>query len=177
MLDLITEEERNLISYYIEHYGPVNDIPEEPMADFETIFREWDDNKDTLFEMLGRNLIVRRPYTYVISDDTLTQKIQDKRYDTPCYKFMNWWYREIVAPLTNQKNVNTELRKLCELVVESKTLAENKYPGKTKTIYLPPDNESYKVSQGMRPMKIITKIAQKYNCDEKLLEDFRLWHS
>ena len=147
------------------------------MADFETIFREWDDNKDTLFEMLGRNLIVRRPYTYVISDDTLTQKIQDKRYDTPCYKFMNWWYREIVAPLTNQKNVNTELRKLCELVVESKTLAENKYPGKTKTIYLPPDNESYKVSQGMRPMKIITKIAQKYNCDEKLLEDFRLWHS
>ena len=177
MLDLITEEERSLISYYIKHYGPVNDTPEGPMADFETIFKEWNDNKSTLFEMLGRNLIVRRPYTYVISDDTLTQKVHDKRYDIPCYNFMNWWYREICAPLTNQQNVDANFEMLCEIIVDSKTLAENKYPDETKIVYLPPDNEPYKVSKGMRPMKIITKIAQKYNCNEKLLEDFRLWHS
>lgn len=177
MLDLITEEERDLISYYIEHYGPVNDTPEGPMADFETIFKEWNDNKSTLFKMLGRNLIVRRPYTYTISDDNLTQKVRDRRYDIPCYNFMNWWHREVCAPLTNQQDVDANFEMLCEIIVDSKTLAENKYPDETKIIYLPPDNEPYKVSKGMRPMKIITKIAQKYHCDEKLLEDFRIWHS
>ena len=147
------------------------------MASFETIFKEWDINKKTLFKLLDNNLIVRRPYTYIVPDEDLIKKIENCKYDIPAWNFTNWWNREVYAPVLNQLDLDPDFVKLCKDIIQPKTLANNKYPNETKIFSLPPDGELFKVSKGMRPMKIISKLAQKYGCDEKILEEFRIWHS
>lgn len=147
------------------------------MASFNTIFKEWENSKTTLFKMLGNQLIVRRPYTYVIPEQNLIDTFTKKKYDNDCWTFLCWWNREIIAPLTNQTNIDPEFLQLCYDIIKPATLAENKYLNNTKLFLLPPDNESFKVSKGMRPMRIITKLAQKYGCNEDILEKFRIWHS
>lgn len=54
MLELISDTEQELIQYYISSFGPINnDKLAHPMASFNTIFKEWENSKTTLFKMLG----------------------------------------------------------------------------------------------------------------------------
>ena len=109
MLELINDAEQDLIQYYISSFGPINhDSLNRPMASLDTIFAEWENSKTTLFNMLGNQLIVRRPYTYVIPEQNLIDTFTSKKYDNDCWVFLCWWNREIIAPLTNQNDIDPD---------------------------------------------------------------------
>ena len=103
----------------------------------------------------------------------LIADIVDDKFNPFYSTFKSWWINEIVMGFRDDY---PELYLLTEELIKPKMLAENRYYNETKT-YKFPDGEIYKVSKGMRPMRIITKIAQKYDCDAQMLENFRLWHS
>ena len=174
MIELISEKERKLITEYIETYGPIeDDFPDHPMASFETVFKEWDKKKQNLFKMLGNNLIVKRPYTYTIPQDNLVIEIINHTNEPAYDNFRAWWHREIVASLSYEYE---ELYDLLNKIIKPSYLAENRWPGETK-VYTFPDGETFKVSKGMRPMKIFSKVVEKYNGPKQEFEDFRIWHS
>jgi len=145
------------------------------MSDLKTILKTWENNKQILFKLLGNNLILKRPYTYASSVDNLAKEIDNKRNCSAYRDFKDWINRNVIVPLSRQYEYY-DLYELLLDIMSSETLADNKYSGDTK-IYLFPDGELFKVSKGMRPMKIITKVAQKYKCKPEVLEQFRIWHS
>lgn len=143
------------------------------MASFETLFKEWSTNNKNLFKLLNNNLILRRPYTYTIPQDNLVTEIINHT-DEPAYdKFRNWWIKEITIPFCTYY---PELYDLCNKIIKPAYLADNKWCGDTK-IYTFPDGETFKVSKGMRPMKIFSKFVEKYNGPKEDFENFRIWHS
>ena len=176
MIEQLTEHDKELILEYIERYAPLEneELIMSQFAGFEIILKEWDRQKQTLYKLLGNNFIVKRPYTYVYNTEAILKKMSREKY-TPAYEnFFRWISREVLAPLSNQ---DYGIYEMIQEAINLSVLAENKYPHATVTYYLPPDNEKFKVSKGMRPMRILSKIAQKYGCNEKTFEDFRLWHS
>lgn len=176
MIEKLSEQDKDLIYNYIKTFGPINDNyePEHDFSGFDIILHEWDCQKQTLYKLLGNNFIVRRPYTYMYNTDAIVKKMSIEKY-TPAYEnFSQWIKKEVLGPMSTQDyGVYSMIRDTFDLSV----LADNKYPYATTTYYLPPDNEKFKVSKGMRPLRILSKIAQKYKCDEQIFENFRLWHS
>ena len=163
MFDLISPEEQDKIIDYITVFGPLDGEinNDKMMAPLPLILGTWSVEKQTLFKLLGNQLIVRRPYTYTMPNDNLINEIIDDRYNPFYSGFKNWWASEIVCGF---KEEYPELYWLTKDLISPRMLAENRYYYDTQ-VFTFPDGERYKVSKGMRPIRIITKIAQKYNCD------------
>ena len=86
------------------------------------------------------------------------------------------------------QNLNEIVDFISFTLFQPAVLVENKYSSTSKTFTLP-NGETFKVNNGMRPMKIIHKFfitipnidekcqALGYSCAEELFNEFRIWHS
>ena len=165
-----------MIEEYIRMFGPIESAYcDREMESLDVILNEWSKKKKNLCKLLGNNLILRRPYAYITESDALLEELQhNNRFEEKPYTdFKYWWNRNVTIGFYE---TYPDLWGLAATLITPYTLVHNQYEDETK-IFVFPDEEKYKVSKGMRPMRIISKIAQKYHCDERLLEDFRIWHS
>ena len=155
-----------------------------PMDDLSKTLREWNGQKSqTLMKLFGGNdLILRRPFTYAISKDGLRKEFDTARYKHPIYmQILTSWMWDLQKNPYYQQNYETFLYD----IISRETLIENAYLGDS-FIFTFEDGEAYKISKGMKPMKIFHKLFEK-TCPEFLTipegkytsfyEDFRNWHS
>ena len=130
--------------------------------------------------MFGGSLILNRPYTYSIARDGVIKEVEEAiEDDCNCiYSKMKRWVWQLVGSRSFSADVGMALYDVYEYLFDAMVLAENAYAGDNKRIIFP-DGESYKITKGMKPMKILHKLVEKYGNEdvENDYENFRNWHS
>lgn len=190
----LTEKDKNLIESYITWFGPNNarNMDWSCRADLEKVLSHWDKEKSQfLFKMFNNELILSRPYTYKYNVNGLCREISKAMSDKACNDFLTWWNWkikhnneakfEIIYPNSNDASIqNYYYSKFyyIEKAFENITLAENSYSGSEFKVKFE-DGTIFKVTTGMKPMKILHKFIEKFGKpeDEEMFERFRIWHS
>ena len=195
--EALTKEDLTNIKNYIVNYGFMYEPRYDIIAPMEKILGEWNENKINLFNMLGGNLIVRRPYTFAVPKEGIIFNFKSHRDEADCNNFRCDWMYTILS----NKNLDTIqvydketktfitlraaflTRSFSDLKYEliscfdTESLVDNAWKYKEYKLKFE-DGEIFKLSTGMKLMKIFHKLTEKF-APEKLkdFEAFRLWHS
>ena len=179
VFELLTEEDKEKIIRYIDCYGPIAENSSVPrLEDVETVLHEWDIQKSKDLEKLfGGQLILNRPYTYTVANDGVIQEVEEAMNDSDIYYNFKNRVRYIALSRDMADFEGEALNMITELFW-AETLASNAYGGDNLKITFP-DGEIWKISKGMKPMKIFHKLISKYGNQDDLdmYEEFRNWHS
>lgn len=184
VFDLLSQEDREKIIYYVDHYGFLNTSNSQGRCNLD----EWDTNKSQmLIDLFGGQLIIKRPYTYSISANgiaiTLSRAIGERSKSEPYWRFYNTFYKDVIPklpanlyPIHGQQRYSTRLD--CEITtcLTSEWLAENIWKGDEYKLNFP-SGHFLKICKGMKLMKLLHKLSEEYGVDEQTFEDFRNWHS
>lgn len=191
--EVLSEEDKNLIEKYILNYGFMyNETYETHLdASMEHILSTWNNNKKDLFKMLGNNLIVRRPYTFTIPVEGIAYSLKNNR-SNEYQRFYNIWWNKIltnndIVPNIMFYNKDTKAYDLpgcrfdlvdnLEKIITCDELATNAW-NKGEYKFMFPNGEKFKISNGMRIMRIIHKFVEEVVPDcMPQYEAFRIWHS
>ena len=183
----LSEKDKDLIDDYITAFASKGDdsIIRYNHSDLNTILKEWNTEKKTLFKLLGEELIQRRLFVYKQNPEGLMKNFECHHDDTQYKSFIQWWAWQVKHKDTAKFEIEMPGRTLTfskyfyiEEAFSDKSLAENSYPGSDYKVIFE-DQSSFKVSSGMKPMKILHKFIEKFGTpeDEKMFEEFRIWHS
>lgn len=191
VFDLLTEKDKELINSYRRNYANVYDRGE--AASIEKVLSPWNNAKSEYLETLfGDQLIITKPIEFKEGIDDLEERMRelmgcDMRIRSFQQEIMDIYRSRSVDtswnhPYSRQTNFVSHL-------FDTYVLAENKvYEGNfdynSNTFDLDIGNTTLKVQKGMKPMRIIAKIANEYKIgitpDEdgvSDLEHFRRVHS
>ena len=150
------------IKAWIQNYFNSTDDITPEVAPAETLFSIWENNKSTLYKLLGNKLTLTKEIK-IDNFEELKVKIFDILFKTPFYAF----FRSTVLQ-ANRKDVQTYWR--ARRIVSSDALLHNRYDDESCVI------NDISVNKGEKVLKILRKFAEKYNkLDE--FEGFRLRHS
>lgn len=184
--DSLTEKDRGLIEDYITWFGVSSgdDFDFNNYAGIDNILKEWNDKKQTLFDMFGQKLILTRPYSYKYNTQGLAREIRQAMDDVEYKNFVSWWAWDVKHNSDVKFEIITERSGYyskyyyIEQIFDAETLAANAYTGSEYKVQFE-DGTMFKVSSGMKPMKILHKFIEKYGKpkDEEMFERFRIWHS
>ena len=128
LLDYLTEKDNTLIENYIDLYA----VSKEEYVGNETWLKYWNENKPSLFRLLGGNLIYKIPYEVEKPTSELRREIARLTSDHP---FIEMFYKKVdgdwdifgdyrKSPLhkeidSNGMMENTEdIRHLCNLIID-----------------------------------------------------------
>ena len=175
--ELLTDKDKDLIVEYINRCSPAN-INEQKL---DVILKEWDSQKDRYLINLfgGKDLILSRPFTY-----TMTKEVLKREFDR-LYSSESLLFSVIKNALYTIERTNMLPNGLSDKLLDVETLIDNGYAGNPVSFVLP-DGKVFKISKGMKPMKIIHKLFElydqsqleiKYGYNESNYERFRQWHS
>ena len=179
VFNLLTDEDKDLIIRYVDTYAPNTDDAKIPsLSNIHTILAEWDTQKSkNLQKLFGDKLILNRPYTYAIAEDGVKREIEEAIDDNgEIYQEFRRWVRNTLC--SSRLGLDYDIiTNICSCF-DIETLAANAYASNNFKMTFP-DGEVWKVSTGMKPMKILHKIVVKFGGEyqEELYEDFRNWHS
>lgn len=172
MRDLISEKEYELMDCFRNCYIDSSSETPIPMKD---ILWVWEQQKQTLFKLLGNQLTLKKDFKY---RDTsfIEQSLCTMNRNSPFY---NTYYHTVSKEYGSNVDV---FNCLMELVYPS-TLLSNKLEitryilGVDRhSIEVPlPNNTIYKLQDGCKPMRALAKIAEALNIEG--FEEYRLTHS
>lgn len=170
MIDKISLEEKAIMEKYIYQYIS-RDVPKEGnRASIDYILRFWDHNKESLFNLFNRNLILSKRVSYVkdydeLYDDMSNVIFHDPHRDEKVKEFIRSYRAlEIV-----QRNYDLEYL----LTVDN--LVNNEWKRNESFSVELADGKTLKIQKGSKIIKSISKIAKAYNLP--YFEDFRIAHS
>ena len=183
----LSERDIQLIEDYITAFASrdVGNLYDSNRRDLKVVLDYWNQSKEDLFNLLGQELIQKRLFVYKQNTDGLIMSFEQHHEDKPYKDFLNWWTWDIKHKASikfeiEMASMNTYLSKYfyIEDAFTDKTLAENSYSGADYKVIFE-DGTVFKVSTGMKPMKILHKFVEKFGTpkDEKMFEEFRIWHS
>ena len=184
----LSEKDKDLIDDYITAFASKGDdsLIRYNRSDLSTILREWNTEKQTLFKLLGEELIQRRLFVYKQNPEGLMKNFECHHEDSQYKSFIQWWSWQVKHKDTAKfeielSNGNKPIFSKFSYIEEAfadKALAENAYSGVDYKVSFD-DCSSFKVSSGMKPMKILHKFVEKFGDAkaEQMFEDFRIWHS
>ena len=185
MFNLLTELDKKRIINYITYNISKPQIP------LEELLLPWAEAKsEYLSELFGENLIIKTPITFNEGWDEFCDKYKDKILDDErCYNFI-CSIRNLYRSYCEDYDWNDPKHDIYYFVnslFTERTLKDNaikNYVEENGYYNLPIKNTVLRVQEGMKPMKIITKIAQAYQVgitpDENGITDleyFRRAHS
>ena len=185
LLDYLTEKDNTLIENYIDLYA----VSKEEYVGNETWLKYWNENKPSLFRLLGGNLIYKIPYEVEKPTSELRREIARLTSDHP---FIEMFYKKVdgdwdifgdyrKSPLhkeidSNGMMENTEdIRHLCNLIIDlcsdyslaNKSIGNSSFKIKNKN-----RKNTLQISKGMKPLRAIQTVLKYFDC---LAEDEELW--
>ena len=188
--DYLTDKDKDLIQYYIDNFGPTdsNNMDWSNWAGLETVLSAWDTAKsESLFKLLNNELIVTRFFTYKYTIESLANEIELAQSNYAYINFKKWWLWRLPSRfdspynftvVTANNNATVHPSAFVDSILRTSILAKNAYDGPEYKVTFE-DNSVFKVSQGMKPMKIFHKFIDKYGSETEkdMFENFRIWHS
>ena len=188
----LTEKDKELIDKYIHWFGP--NYPDSAdwchWVGLEKVLDPWNKAKNQdLFNLFGQELILRRPYTYKYNINGLSLEINAAMQDKEFTDFSYWWNWSIKHNADVKFSIDDGQQESIQGYFYSKfyhieqafdtlSLAANAYNGPDYKVIFE-DGSIFKISSGMKPMKILHKFIEKYGKpeDKEMFERFRIWHS
>ena len=172
LFNKITENEYKMIEFYRDHYAGSGCCDKTSMKD---ILRVWEDAKIfPLGKLFNNNLILEKDFEYSIPFEKLVSTFDEARWNKT-----NPYYIFVVAfdyfLWTHRSELGEDYYMLKDLLTED-TLAHNKYSGRLFSVNTP-DGHEIKAQAGCKPVKIIGKVVNAYECCKDEFEQFRLEHS
>lgn len=188
LIERITDEEISMIDNYRRNYA-YSENADEHLGCFvpaQELLKVWENAKsEYLYKLFGDNLTLTKHLNFTKSFDELSEEL-DCMMDGATHfgrsgRSGNIFSEEFVRLLKikpnfenlfgdNSINIANELFRL----VYNETLINNRYDGDDIDIPLP-NGKMYKVRNGCKPMRALSKIAEIFNL--KGFEDFRICHS
>ena len=170
MFAKLNDNEKNMISEYIERYAPGEVSPSAgSRADLETVLRPWAEAKADLFKLFGEKFIINRPVEYPADMDELENKVWKEmaRRNTALSLFKYNFYEalEKYPELVPQRYGLMEL-------IRPFYLATNKFDYDTIVIKDPTTGKDFKIPYGCKPVKMLGKLAKMFNIPG--YEEFRV---
>lgn len=178
---LLSDRDKALIQQYIEAFGPVNGPVVNKQINIENILKSWSYNKYNLLKMFGgKDLILRRPFTYQMSKEGLSREF-DYLCDKDCRPLQT--IRNCLCVMSFDY---PQYETFFNEILSKEVLIENRYLGDS-FIFEFKDGEHFKISKGMKPMKIVHHLLEKYDTnfltninnikDSSKYDALRIWHS
>lgn len=194
MFERLTDVDKAKIEKYITYYATDCEISEE-RASLETVLKPWDEAKsEYLSKLFGNELIVTRHVQFNESESELCDKMYDTLYrsDNRCAMFRDniVTYFEKLYQGTYWNSPGCIQRDFIYQLFDTWTLSQNaiqdndRFYNNTRSFTLHIKDLDYKVPVGMKPMRVIAKIAEKLGIGTEIgadgisdLEYFRRRHS
>lgn len=172
----LTENDKVLIDRYIEQFGPgYDDAIAERNKNLEYILKPWADaKKDFLFKLFGGRLIIEKEVDIEKDVDMLESEMEEAfTHNEAFIRFKNDFYRVVDEFSTVGSNDWFNIKAF----VYPSILASNLYDYSWRAFEfeLPGLPRPVKVNPGVKPMKILGKIADAYKLES--FEPFRIAHS
>ena len=169
MFELLTEQDKNNIACWIDHYAPQNGDgylrPEHEMGELSYLLRYWNSAKNEfLGKVFGGQLILSRPYTYKTPMDTIYNNMRKKLYRNPSWNRIS----DFIAQATTHVGCLNELRYGLWELSETYTLANNNcerifdrlFNTNSQIVVELPNGKSFKIQRTMKPLKLIYKLLE-----------------
>lgn len=182
MFNTLTETDKDYLTYWIENYANSQET-QTLTTDLEYILRFWSKNKESLYHLLGDNLIVSKELKY-------TKSIEEAEQDYPYYfpyrfSFKNQYQdflfaacgscksEAFVYPSSYMENYPEQLR----YIFECESLFYNTYTDKPYTFNF--EGRTLRVDTGCKVSKLLGKIVKTWpnHFNPEDYEDFRIKQS
>ena len=194
LYDILPNKE--LLLSYVKDYAPYDEVTtSDSPASMSFIMRFWDQNKAKyLYKLLGNNFSIEKEFVYTLGDQEIENRLTEQMYNEEALRnFIDQFTDYVTTNFCHRRSRNMSykwffdsnedlddqyldlyycLRDVCN----THSLATNVYGGAAFGIPLPgEDHKVFKVSRGMKTMKILAKLAEAWGLTG--FEDFRLKHS
>ena len=181
--NLLTELDKVKIDSYRDAYA--NAPRGERKANIETILSHWNEAKSKYLKTLfGDKLIITKDIEFKEGNDELYHKMEDVIYnDTRIYRFMHTLYKPYAEKAENHRWDDPEYKEYrfvmdlfsTQCLIDN-TVDKYTYFNNSNVFELTIKDSVIKIQKGMKPIRIISKIANAYNIgitpDEDGISDF-----
>ena len=186
LFEKLTNTEQDAIGAYIANYGPhqyEQGSPYTAMADLSYILRHWDANKQSLYTLLGDNLVIEKQVHIEADVRAIRENLNsmrrsaktlrnDKTYSQIYRRFRMWiesacrrhWDYSYDFRNTPEYDKYREKR-ICWLDTDwfdTDALASNKYSGAECLMFFPDSDKPYQVKTGMRITRLLARVQKAY---------------
>ena len=175
LFEILPEEDREKIEWYIRNFAGLGGDSSDMKASLDYILRFWAYNKQSLYKMLGNNLIISRKVNY----SRTYEDMSDDYYDYfgrngDGYEFRNTFNEEVENLYREGALTNNQYFTMANLL-NVEILMSNIYDGESfKLTY---NNKTLMINKGMKLSKMLGKMSDILNIDRDIYEKFRIAHS
>lgn len=184
MIELLSNEEKDMIDYYRRIYAPseLASYVGDNWASVDKILEPWEKVKQNhLYQLLGNQLIVSKAIQYAKTADDITDQMgkmiigsaycRENRREHSGKQFVQAFYN-LVDRLAKEYDKTVSWMTLATGYLSPYSLAINNYVNQPE---FPMPNGKMLKANGAKPMRVLAKIAKAY--DLPGFEEFRIAHS
>lgn len=179
--ELITEEEYRALDSRREEWMFLGNNPRwEKEIPIKEILSCWEENKINLFHLLGDKLIITKNINYSCGVSEKRRAMEQFIYRADekwsGREFYDSYYNWMTKTFDSYHDMATERQRLAAMhLISTSALIKNTWDDEDAFEVPMPDGKTYKIVQGTKVMKALSKIATAYNL--KGFEEFRIGHS
>lgn len=177
LYERLTETDTDAMARYITEFGPGHgdsSVYESRRVDGNIVFNPWDKAKsEYLYDMLGQNFIVKKDVKFTKEMDEIVADFYAVAQNDELRIFRDSFYSLFEYGSKHAELVNEKYTLMS--LVDFEVLAKNTWPYRDINITFPGTDKAYKITKGMKVMKILSKFAEVYHLEG--FENFRLRHS
>lgn len=187
VFNYLTDKDKELIEEYIDTYADrTSSITDRhKYIGLRYVLGEWAHNKDKfLSQMFGDKLILSRPFTYKMSVEGLYREYNNLiNEDKQPWNMAYSWIKKLFYDECFNYDV---FDALVNHVISKDGLVNNAYDGDNFIIPCGEGQKPIKISRGMKPMRIIHSLAERFDPDffkpdeisgKSNYDLFCIWHS
>lgn len=190
LCNYLSNEDKSTFRNWVNMYGGMSDDrdPDLCVENVDYILRFWDEEKITLWKMLGEKFTISKDVTFKRSERQSRSDFEDcLGYWRIGYKFIRE-YQDFTADKRNLETPDSyydalykvnrfeDIMALRELTT-FESLHNNIYTGDTFTITRSDDNQTLLVNKGAKISKLLGKLTKFFELSETKYEEFRIAHS
>lgn len=189
LMNKITADEMNMMNIWRTNYC-LDNAREEYAVPMTQILKVWEQNKVSLFQLFGDQLMLEKDLSFAKSDSELCREMDEaiNGWGSKARTFRDAWDECFYAKVNNARrnmwlvddgtidDYRAEYDKWYEIeqLISVSNLVSNTYSGRTYVIETP-DGDELKVQHGCKISKVMGKLAQAFNLPG--YEEFRILHS
>ena len=175
LFELLSKEDCEKIEWYIRNFAGLGGDSSDMKASLDYILRFWAYNKQSLYKMLGDNLIISRKVSYSRTYDEMSEDYYDYfGRNGDGFEFRNTFNNKVRDLYLKTDISNTQYFNLVNLL-DVEPLMSNIYDGESfKFTY---NNKTLMINKGMKLSKMLGKMSDILEIDRDIYEKFRIAHS
>ena len=175
LFELLSKEDCEKIEWYIRNFAGLGGDSSDMKASLDYILRFWAYNKQSLYKMLGDNLIISRKVSYSRTYDEMSEDYYDYfGRNGDGFEFRNTFNNKVRDLYLKTDISNTQYFNLVNLL-DVEPLMSNIYDGESfKFTY---NDKTLMINKGMKLSKMLGKMSDILEIDRDIYEKFRIAHS